>query len=216
MYNYLDIGARNGISVGLPPQIKFNTIKSIFNFYGVEPEKNEFNTLLRSKQYINLLDVGMFNTEGEQTLYISNGLGKSSIFPPNLDEISKHYKGNIRDYKTTSKQKIITSTIDISYPNLNFDIIKIDTQGCEYEVLLGGEEHLNNVTALFIETSTVSQYIGQSTESVIDDFLYKKGFINIWRKYRTNLLPIEADNVYLKFEGDEKLVNRFKQWFNLK
>lgn len=58
----------------------------------------------------------------------------------------------------------------------NIDIIKIDVEGCTYEVLDGIGELLDTVKILHIETEQQEHFAGQVLEKEVFEFLKQKGF----------------------------------------
>ena len=66
---------------------------------------------------------------------------------------------------------------------LKNSILKIDTQGYEYEVLLGSKKTLKKINLIQIELSLESLYTKQKNSNLITKFLNKNNF-KIW-----NIIP---------------------------
>ena len=126
-YNFLDVGARGGLSVLFPyPAVseKWNkTHKQKFNFYAIEPDEKEYLKLIKSNQYYKVYPNAMSNREGVSDLYLTKSLGKSSLLKPNLQLIQKHSKriaasvgcGPI-DFSIEKTIQIQTTSIDKLFP----------------------------------------------------------------------------------------------------
>lgn len=135
--NYFDIGSRK---VGEKSWIDLiNSKLKIVNF---EAEDN----------------TGLFNEKKSGTLYLTNKKSQSSLFEPN--EILSLYE-NQSDRLDYTKKEVNLDTIDNKFLNSNIDcdLIKIDTQGSEYEILEGGLNYINKKKPfLFLETWMFEYY----------------------------------------------------------
>nr|WP_249593332.1 FkbM family methyltransferase [Escherichia coli] len=56
-------------------------------------------------------------------------------------------------------------------------MLKIDTQGSELNILVGGEQVLNNTLCIQLEVSFIPLYEGQPSFGEIDVYLRKHGFL---------------------------------------
>lgn len=216
-FNFLDVGAKFGPQYAFPWPIhsRFNELKVLFNFYGIEPDPIHFRYLSLNKNINHLYEIGLNDVSGESILYETKGTGKSSILKPIKEEIEKHYNGDIDEYSVIREHKIYLHTIDDFFKSVNFDIIKIDTQGSEYNILVGGKNHLPKCTSLWIETSTVEQYEGQKTHDEIVEFLDSEGFFPI-RELVHGELPIEKDVIFMNKNIQNKELNSLiTSWFKV-
>lgn len=207
-YNFLDVGARGGLSVLFPyPAVseKWNkTHKQKFNFYAIEPDEKEYLKLIKSNQYYKVYPNAMSNREGVSDLYLTKSLGKSSLLKPNLQLIQKHSKriaasvgcGPI-DFSIEKTIQIQTTSIDKLFPKTNFDVIKIDVQGLEYQVLEGAINHLKNCSCLWIECSSIPLYKGQKTDLEIISLLKEFDFFPIY-SHNSLVLDCEYDLIFTK------------------
>lgn len=132
---YLDIGSRGGIEGW------FKIIKKKLNIIDFEASNGIaiFNKKLKN--------INFFHTKNPK---------QSSLFEPNR-EISKYEGQKIR--LEFEKIKIDTDTLDNLFSNKNIDLVKIDTQGSEYEILEGGLNFIRNQKPLlFLETWSYEYY----------------------------------------------------------
>lgn len=76
----------------------------------------------------------LFNKKGKKKFYLTKNKGNSSFFRPNdKNKIFENEESRINFLET----KINTNTIDNIIID-KIDLIKIDTQGSEYEIIEGG------------------------------------------------------------------------------
>lgn len=162
----LDIGANIG---------EFNDIcKNIWNdseVYLIEANKN-CETILKSKSnnvFIEVLsdkdnDEVIFYMTTENTLCTGNSL---------YLEKTKHYSED-----KLIKEKRLTKTLDTLFKNIEFDLIKIDTQGSELDILKGGLNFLNKTKYIIIETSVKEYNIGAPFETEVIEFMKINNFNN--------------------------------------
>ena len=136
----IDIGAHIGIYT-----IKKALQNQETRFYSIEPEINNFKKLIENIKLNNLenitpLRLAISDKEGYFNLYIDEfGSGQHSLL-----KRSKRY------------EKIKVTTLDKLVKKLNLksiDLIKIDTEGAEYSILVGGMKTLKKFRPkLIIET----------------------------------------------------------------
>ncbi|MBL8645178.1 MAG: FkbM family methyltransferase [Rhodospirillaceae bacterium] len=110
-----------------------------------------------------------WNTVGTHALYVTDPPQASSLFPPN-ENLSELFTRTGTQMKSLpagrTVQRVVdvpTTTIDaalVTHP-MDADVLKIDTQGAEYEILEGARDTLTNALfAVIAETWTVEAYTG--------------------------------------------------------
>jgi FkbM family methyltransferase len=108
----------------------------------------------------------------------NNGGASSSMFP--LGEHARLYPEitytNTETYRTTTLDSLITSR----FPDAQFDLLVVDTQGSELKVLKGATTLLEKVYAIFVKVCPYPLYEGSCTYGEIDEFLRPLGFIVNW------------------------------------
>jgi len=127
--DYLDIGSRGGIEGW------FKILENKLNITDFEANDGTaiFNKKLHNKDF-----------------FLTKNPKQSSLFEPNKDILK--YEGQ-SDRLKFEKIKINTDTLDNLFSNKNIDIVKVDTQGSEYEILEGGLNFIKNQKPLlFLET----------------------------------------------------------------
>lgn len=88
-------------------------------------------------------------------------------------ELTKHYEG-----ENFTIESLPMTTLDLLFPNDFFDLIKIDTQGSEVDILMGGQHLVKKAKYIILEVSLI-QYNENSPlfESVLK-YMSSIGFCN--------------------------------------
>lgn len=104
----------------------------------------------------------------------------------------------------------------------NFDFIKIDTQGYNYNVLSGGKNKIKSTLAIEIEAEFVKIYKGQKLFEETKTFLEKNNFIMIdflnlrrWSWSRSHILGRLIFGNVLFIKDPVKLSNNYTQYKKL-
>jgi FkbM family methyltransferase len=171
-----DIGANIGL-------ISQNAYKSFPNakVYSFEPvsatfEKLEQNTR-RYRERIFPFQLGFFNESKKMPIYITSFSGANSIIKQSRDHKRVH---SDQDLKEVSEEIIELTTLDSfvqTHKISAIDILKIDVEGVEKEVLLGGREIIREkIKYIFIELSLLRRNRESSYWIEICQLLYDAGF----------------------------------------
>lgn len=125
-----------------------------------EPTQSAFKILkLNSDKDKNwdAYNYGIGNENSEMEISISENSESSSFL-----EISEKLLNASPESKFVAKEKILVKTIDSLYPTLfsNFNniFLKIDTQGFEYNIILGAKESLKFINTIQLEMSIEPLY----------------------------------------------------------
>ena len=201
--NVLDVGARGGIGTILPNWVSRRLIRCYsqhFRFFGIEPDSLAFEASEHlAAEYERLFPIAVSNIVGKQTLYLTNSSDKSSILEPDLKVIGNWAPKDINTYRVKKTIEIETTTVDrlCSDMGIVYDWFKIDTQGSEFEVLLGAKETLNLATVVFAELSTVPQYYNQKTTVEFISAMNEQGFDILLANYKPQM-TCENDIVFVR------------------
>ena len=164
-----------------------------------EPLKEAFEKLRKvsSKDPMwEVYNMGLGNSDGETTINISANSVSSSIL-----EISDTLIEAAPQATYVGSQPIVIRTLDSLFKELNIApeniFMKIDTQGFEKYVLLGGRATLPSIKAIQVEMSVQHLYKDEDLYYQISDFLYQEGFrlIKIVRGLT------KSDGELLEFDG---------------
>jgi len=175
--NYADIGARGGLLAHLRP---FAAIIAPIYF---EPDPEEF---VRLKDSISEKNAKVFNTAisnhvEERTLFLTKKRGGSSVLHP-----SGHMLGlmaidgdGIKRFDVEKETTIQTQPLDkaIKANETKIDVIKIDTQGLEYEILSTLGDH--RPFLICAECATTEIYKNQKSLFAIGSMLERLGYFPI-------------------------------------
>ena len=106
----------------------------------------------------NTNNLAVFNIEKELEFNLSSeDAGYSSI-------LNKNKKYNTSGYKSTAKVKSVRLDHYLKKNDINsIDLLKVDAEGCGYEVLDGLGERLKDVSFIYIELEDFEYWDGQKT-----------------------------------------------------
>lgn len=141
LINYVDIGARGGLLEFLKP------FESVLNTIFFEPDTEEFLKMqkLHADKRAQIFNTAVSDSDSTKTLYLTKKRGGSSLLHPSGHMIGLMAQdGNGIDRFAVEKTlEIKTQRLDdvIKFSEIKIDILKIDTQGSEYEILGALGEH---------------------------------------------------------------------------
>lgn len=116
---------------------------------------------------IKYFNIGMWNSEVDLIFYDKN-----------IDSGISSFRNRGDQYGTdTFILKTSTPYLFCKKNNIkNIDILKIDVEGCTYEILDGFGNMIKNVNLLHIETEQEEYFMGQTIESIVFNLLNKNNF----------------------------------------
>lgn len=179
----IDIGAYNGKD-GEQLAKLFNIPIENTLFIEAHPDMAK---ILRAK-YSNVIECAVSDSEGMAEfnavdLTIKQNHGVSSL----------RDRDDTRIYKKVSVVKHRMDTLLTKIPIKPPYLVKIDTEGCTYETLLGFGDRIKDVCALHIECEHKQIWKGQKTYDEVAFFLKEKGFIEISFKRTEN----QSDSIWV-------------------
>ncbi len=168
----LDIGANTGQFAS-----QIHRLLRDATLYSFEPLEDCYNELLKRMGRIpkfHAFNFALGDKNGEAQIFRNDFTPSSSLLP--MREIHKEafpFTKNV----TTQTIKIrrlddILSELDI----VDDILVKIDVQGFEDKVILGGDRLISRASVLIVETSFQSLYQGQYLFDAIYDMLRQRGF----------------------------------------
>ena len=183
-----DIGGHRGESIEL-----FLKNFNVQNIYSFEPSELNFKVLLKTKTILKkkFKDINIFlenfavgDLNKNVTLNYLNETSSSTIRSLNIE--SEYFK---------KKEKFFGKLINKKYQvvQINFkeylekkkidqiDLLKIDTEGYEFEVLKGLKDSINKVSIILFEHHYDNMIIKGYTFSDIHDLLINNGFQKIYK-----------------------------------
>jgi FkbM family methyltransferase len=124
-----------------------------------------------------ILETGLAETTGPQTLNLTRHFGCTSLLKPNQEFLAKYRIA--RHFRVTGTLEVACTRFDelhgqgaVPAP----DAIKVDVQGYEYQVLRGFGDLLHHCIGIELETHVYPIYHGQKLLHEIIDFLAGFGF----------------------------------------
>ena len=180
----IDVGANIGESI-----FEFNKNFEIKKIYSIEPDPNSYNEIKKK----NFGNVDVFNfaasdTEGDAILKIGYLSSMSTINQINYNSFYTKFKSLVI-WILTRKFAIYKNEIAIQKRRLdNFidslkineiDLVKIDTEGHEFDVIMGLGNKIANVKIILFEHHEDSSIIKNYKIKDIENYFIKRNFIKL-------------------------------------
>lgn len=163
----------------------------------IEPGNERFDKL--TKKYgkfsnVNLHKVGLWDKSGTFNLHFSDTRG-ASLYRPDLTLCSKYVNehlnmdptGLIVDVGVLKASEFFSANLNGS----NLNLIKLDTQGCELDIMRDLTGDLGETMCVYTEAPLSARYIGQPSVGEYIDFFTSRGFdifdITLNKALRTRL-----------------------------
>ena len=182
-----DVGAHYGETIRL--FLKYLAIEKIYSF---EASPKNFKVLkrnilkdLKSKK-VEIFNIGLGDRISKS--YINQIVESSSSTINALNESSKYFKKklkilNIKDQNVFShKVPISIYTLDYfieKYDLKNIDLLKIDTEGYEFNVLKGSSKYIQRIKLIYFEHHYDDMILKNYKFGDIHKLLHDKGFLMI-------------------------------------
>jgi FkbM family methyltransferase len=193
-----DIGANIGHFASL-----IHEILPTGTIYSFEPLQDCYKQLKKRMKKIDnfeAFNVALGDTNGELTFHKNEHLPSSSVLP--MADIHK------QNYPYAAKDTIIkvrSAKLDDIAEDLKIEdnlLIKIDVQGFEDKIIVGGKNTIKRASILILETSFQPLYIGQPIFEDIYDYLKEDfRYIGSLGEPRMNQIdgsPLFEDSIFVK------------------
>lgn len=195
----IDIGANEGQFIK-----EINTLVPNRKIYAFEPIPDCYKKLVETTKGIDVIffNFGLSDTEGSAEINISNNLVSSSIL--GMEDLHKvSYPDSHFVKKETIQLKKLDDIMARVKPQKNI-LIKIDVQGYEGKVILGGQKIFGEASALIIESSFEPLYEGQWLFDDLYRYFTQTGFKFMGFSDQVNSkktgIPLYADSIFIKKE----------------
>ncbi|WP_165475005.1 FkbM family methyltransferase [Legionella yabuuchiae] len=146
----LDAGAHIGTTA-----IYFQQYYPKAHIYAYEPDPDIFKILKETtKKYNNIhcYQVGLSNKNSESTLFQSPDLLWNLWGTIKKEHYNNELDKNDLGEAIEKKVIIVNSSLTLAVNDIEYyDLIKLDTQGCEYEILLSLKDTLVNTSLIYLE-----------------------------------------------------------------
>ena len=182
----MDVGSHRGEYI--------NSISKKFiigKIYGFEPNPNSYKLLLKNTvkyKNLELLNFAADISDGTKTLNINIESSSSSI--NQLNEKSKYFKRKYfffnflknKNFSTPVEIKTISLSSFIDKNKLDIvDLLKIDTEGFEYNVIRGLKSNLNKIKLLHLEHHFDDMVIKNYKITDIHNYLVNNNFKKVFK-----------------------------------
>jgi len=210
--NFIDIGCSEYLIepwISYPCNINFILGFDISNLIPYKKQlkiKNISNKIFRK---------AVFNVSGKKSIHICGKKQNSSLFIPNMKIIDGYLrrKNNNeeriakrkKDFKVVKKCTVNCVRLEdvIEKLNVNFDFIKIDTQGADFQVIKSLGKYLETqIIGIHTELFFKEMYKGIVLFDEVDEYLKERGFYQHKRLGKKN--EFSSDFLYLKKENSKK------------
>ena len=173
----LDVGARGGLNE-IPI---FKPLKRLKNrlVHGIEPDVKEAERLRKSGEYDHVFTDGVAWYDGEAMLHVpgkGNDVGCASIRTINTP-IAERWNLLAQGQRCTSTPIKVKKLSSILPTGTTYDFIKVDTEGCDYDVLASAEPILlQKALCVMSEVQGIQLYEGQTVFLDFNAYMEKRGF----------------------------------------
>lgn len=213
--SYVDVGASKDI---LERWKKYKKFLLIFAFEPIYEEYINLKSKLKNYKNIKLYNCALAEKNGLKKFYEVNGIYQSSFLKPNYSFVNQY--PNSDRFKIKKTTNIKCKKFD-SF-NENFDFIKIDTQGFNYNVLIGGNKKIEKTLAIEVEVEFVKIYHNQKLFEDVKKYLESKNFIFIdciglrrWSNLKNNLFGRMIFGNALFIKSPDNIINDYKKYKKL-
>lgn len=172
--NYADIGARGGLLDFLEP------FEDLLNTIYFEPDVEEFEKMKEkySNRKATIINAAVSDSNSARTLYLTKKRGGSSLLHPSgnmIGMMSIDGEGTNR-FLVEETIQIQTRRLDevVKFEETQIDVLKIDTQGSEFEILTALGAH--RPFLICAECATTEIYKGQKSVFAVGALLENLGY----------------------------------------
>lgn len=173
LLGFVDVGARGGVHDYVM------ALASLTNVVGFEPDMAECQRVENSKSALpwakfHMLPYALGESAADKTLHLLSAATNHSLLPPNSLYVNRYNMQ--KNWTLVGQESLSTVTLDHVFktelPEFFADFIKLDTQGTEYEILLGSHQTLTQqTTAIVCEVAFCELYKGQKLFSEVEMLL---------------------------------------------
>lgn len=175
----IDVGAHKGESIRFFRKLFRNSV-----VYSFEPARTTF-TILQKKfgglEKVYLSNIAIGKEPGSAIFYENPYSAMSSLIKPNHNNLKDKIKRAVffQISNSISPYQVALSSLDVFFKTREINqnsILKIDTEGTELEVLIGGESLITRKAFAVIQLEIHRDRLRGHLESEISIFLESKGY----------------------------------------
>ena len=187
LINVIDVGAHKGETIQM-----FSKNFNLSSIICYEASKKNFKSLsnFKKKRYnfnLEIYNIGLGSEEKELDFFQTSESSSSTFCEINFQSNYYKRKKKILDiFKKenyiTNREKIRLNTLNNQFKNFSFDsvdILKIDTEGFEFDVIKGASNYLKKIRFIYFEHHFDSMIIKNYKYSEIHEYLKSNNFKKI-------------------------------------
>lgn len=205
----IDVGAHEGQSA-----LHFHELLPNARIYSFEPLQDCFTRLnanLRDVPGFRSFNLALGDEKGTMSMHRSEYSVSSSLL-----KMANLHKEAFPHSSGEALETVHVDTLDGMARELDLEdniLLKIDVQGYEAKVIMGGRNTLSRVKVIVVETSFRELYEGQPLFREVYELLCEAGFVysGSWEELRSPLdgAPLQQDSIFIggqsqTFGGDAK------------
>lgn len=154
---------------------------------------------------VHFYNTGLYSKACTKTVFLTKKGTCSSLYEPNMEELSKHLKNPSR-FSVVDTTKVQVERMDNVLPaDIKIDLLIVDTQGSELDILIGAGNLLHNTSSIQCEVEFVSLYKDQPLFEDIEKYLKSYNFklVKFIRKVKWDSNTIVFGDALFKKEQHE-------------
>lgn len=193
---YVDAGAR-GILEGPWADVRHDRLKVVA--FEADPAAHP-DLVARANGRDVVATKALWSKVGKIPVHLARNRGTSSVHPPNFALLERFSRKHAEPRATNKIIEVESTTLDLVLEGLGMraDFLKIDTQGAEYEILVGSSKALHEtIFGVIAETWTVEVHAGQRLSGEIMQLMNEHGFMladlsiaAAWNRRNTDALDV--------------------------
>lgn len=197
--NIIDIGCRGSLDP------KWKPIENMVNLNGFDPDAEECNRLAHvpnNFKSVTYHPYAVAGHSGSALLYKTQNEFCTSLLKPDapwLRRFAFHEMFQVLDEQSIN---VVSLGDIIEFKDLDLDILKSDSQGLELEILKGAGGLLDRAIYVETESGFTPNYINESTQAQVDEYMRSKGFL----LFDLKLSRVQHDNIFKKVNKDRGLL----------
>ncbi|MCK4763613.1 MAG: FkbM family methyltransferase [Candidatus Aminicenantes bacterium] len=199
---FLDVGANRGQTIDVIIDIFPNS--KIFSFEPTPGLSNELKKKYYDKKNLFIYDCAIGDFSGRIKFYTSEFSPTNSSLKPEIDLYKNFNSPRVHDFEKLIEIEVPIITLNEWFKNENLineiDVLKIDTQGTEYNVLKGALDILSTkIKIVVFEGQFLSFYKDSVPFYKTIELLYENNFylLDIFGYNYNNIQMIECDFVFI-------------------
>ena len=205
---FIDVGARGGAHPFVAPIAGYTSV------LGFEPDQDHCAELMAEQEQtgrfaaFHLEPVALGKADETATLYLQNVATNHSLLDPNRGFVARY---DMVKWRNEGRMSLKTGTLDdvlfgaLADKPFMGEFIKLDTQGSEYDILLGADRTLRErCVAMISEVSFTGLYDGMTVFSDLERHLrgYGFSFYGFGTTYTRSCRQLDKQ----KFNSSERLI----------